>query len=462
MYNYWTLMKKLIWLKILQGTSFIVETITGNSPITLTNSINSTIISLKQYGKCIQNGTPTPSVPVDIYCNNGALKMVDDELPSGFKRVLGFQCNNNAMWEIDNFHLRGSDTVRVSFSVTAACNVWGCYQSASATDNYDLYATVTEGGKYLRYADGTYNSYFSSANQGRRFDVVYTPTGSSGMPIDSTWEASTFESANDLLIGSTTITGTSSKLKGNLYGDFVVENGGVERLHLIPCERVSDNVLGYYDKVGETFYEPYTGFAGAISLGYDGSHCELAIVGTTETLTVSAVGAETQTVNDVSNLLAVGDYADTEELIAGIKTGKVGVYCASGESECYMPSENIFRIVLPNGKAEDSLDGLCTHYKFYRGSSTPAADKNFAIYKATYDGSPKCCFGVRDNSISTLDAFKDMLDEKRPIILYPLATETTEQTMPHSLHSYLGTTIVDAQTEVDPVKLEVSYETKSA
>ena len=117
--------------------------------------------------------------------------------------------------------------------------------------------------------------------------MTYTPTGSQGMPQDSTWSALTFESANDLLLGSTTVTGTSAKLKGKLFGDFIVENGGVERLHLVPCERVSDNVLGYYDLVGEAFYEPYEGYTGAVSLGYDGSHYSLQTVGTPEVLTIS-------------------------------------------------------------------------------------------------------------------------------------------------------------------------------
>lgn len=40
-------------------------------------------------------------------------------------------------------------------------------------------------------------------------------------------------------------------------------------------------------------------------------------------------------------------------------------------------------------------------------------------------------------------------------MVYPRATETTEQTTAHSLHSYNGTTIVDAQTNADPVELSV-------
>ena len=284
--KHWSTLRKLLWLKILTAAKDVLETVTGNAPITLTNAVARAIHSLTQTGLCTQASTPTPSSPIDIKCNNGALKMVDDELPDGYKRVLGFACNNNAMWEITDFHLRGSDTVKISFSVTGACNVWGCYQSTDATDNYDLYATTSIGGKYLRYGNGTYLSYFSPQNQGVRFDVTYTPRGTQGMPEDSAWEERSFESANSLLIGSTTVTGTSSKLKGNFYGDVIVENGGVKRLHLVPCERLSDNVLGYYDLVGEAFYEPYEGFDGAVSLGYDGSHYVLRTVGTAEKLSV--------------------------------------------------------------------------------------------------------------------------------------------------------------------------------
>lgn len=183
------------------------------------------------------------------------------EVPDGYKKVLGYSCNNNCLWKITDFHLKGSDTVRISFSITEACNVFGCYQGVDATDNYDLYASITSGSKYFRYGSGTYWSYFSNSDLNKRFDVVYTPYGSTGMPQDSTWTPKTFTAANDLLIGSTTLTGTSAKLKGSLYGNFVVDG----RLCLVPCERVSDSVLGYYDIYSDTFFEP-TGTP--TSLGY--------------------------------------------------------------------------------------------------------------------------------------------------------------------------------------------------
>ena len=189
-------------------------------------------------------------------------KATTSTIPSGYKELVGLRFDNNAYFEITNFHLMGSDTVRISFSITAACNVFGCYQGVDADDNYDLYASITAGSKYLRYGNGTYLSYWSNDQLNKRFDVVFTPTGTTGMPDDSTWTEKSFTSANNMLVAATTTTGTSAKMKGDIFGHFVVDG----RLNLIPIERVSDNVLGYYDSVSKTFYEPIG--SGVVSLGY--------------------------------------------------------------------------------------------------------------------------------------------------------------------------------------------------
>lgn len=52
----------------------VETTITGVSPLLLEAALAKPMVSLKQYGKCSQASTPTPSAPVDIVCNNGALK----------------------------------------------------------------------------------------------------------------------------------------------------------------------------------------------------------------------------------------------------------------------------------------------------------------------------------------------------------------------------------------------------
>ena len=553
-----------LWQWANAGPGGVVETITGTLPLVLQNAINHAIVSLTRYGLCTQAATPTPNAPVDIMCNNGALRMVDDELPTGYKRVLGFTCNNNAMWEIDGFRLKGSDTVRISFSVNAACNVFGCYQGADATDNYDLYVSTTSGSKYFRYGNGTYLSYWSSADLGKRFDVVYTPNGSQGMPQDSTWTPKTFTSENNLLIGSTTLTGTSSKLKGDLYGSIVVDG----RLKLIPCERVSDNVLGYYDTYTNTFYEPYTGFDGAVSLGYDGSHYQLSVVGTPEVLTVHGANLITSTltgygtyvsptqaagtraykwlkdlpngtyqigvegdyelivqwrdpadpadgvaqyyenlsgwitsgevtlnkstggygiavrrtvgtssitpanfdgtlfcykVSDIQTasvpmLLSVGDYADEAELISGIKTGKVGVYVFTGD-ETFGTSTAYGKCVLWNKQnhrlaANYDVAPLCTHYSGLASPSGVQAE-NTCFFNAT----GHFYFRAADNDTT---AFKADLAAKyasgNPVILlYALATATTEQTTAQHLVTHEGANTVDSVANVGPLEAKVEY-----
>ena len=46
----------------------------GSTALTLVNAKANSLAYLKLYGGCEQNGTPTPSSPVDIVCNNGTIK----------------------------------------------------------------------------------------------------------------------------------------------------------------------------------------------------------------------------------------------------------------------------------------------------------------------------------------------------------------------------------------------------
>lgn len=186
----------------------------------------------------------------------------NSDLPAEYQRVKGFKFSSNTYYKITNFHLRGSDSISFTFSVNKACNVLGCYISATADDNYSLYISSSAGAKYLRYDGVTYDSYFSSTNFGKKFKVVISPTGTQGLPIDSQITPSDFESNVDFCIGTTAENATSSKFDGNLEGNIIVKN----RLKLIPCERISDGVLGYYDTYTQNFYEPIG--SAPISLGY--------------------------------------------------------------------------------------------------------------------------------------------------------------------------------------------------
>ena len=60
------------------GKPTINVLLSGVSPLTLLNAVSLNYI--KAFGKCEQDGTPTPAIPVDIIANNGAIKVKDDEL----------------------------------------------------------------------------------------------------------------------------------------------------------------------------------------------------------------------------------------------------------------------------------------------------------------------------------------------------------------------------------------------
>jgi hypothetical protein len=167
---------------------------------------------------------------------------------------------------------------------------------------------------------------------------------------------------------------------------------------------------------------------------------------------------EPQTVTDIPMLLGVGDYKDEGELIAGIKTGRVGIKVLDGTEDwtAYTSSTLVIQNATSAWGAVAGVGGYCTHLTVLKaGETTFAGSCRFATALNVYEY--KTAFGVAD-----VAGFKAKLAEQYAagtpvIVLYPLATETTEQTTPHSLHSYNGTTIVEAQTNVDPVELSVEY-----
>ena len=262
------------------GGGSVLQTVTGISPLTLLNVASRGIKTLTQFGKCEQASTPSPSSPVDVYCNNGKITHKDDELPVGYARIESVTMNNNCYYLITDFKLKGSDTLRFSFSATDVCNVLGCYTNGSAQTNYSLYVGLSTA-KYLRYNGGTYNSAITT---NKRYDVVLTPTGSYGLEVEENWTEKDFIATSDFCIGTTSISASSAKLKGTLYGNVEVEDANGMRFKGIPCERMSDHKIGYYDTVSETFYEPVG--TTPTARAYDNSHRSTRIVGTPEVLTI--------------------------------------------------------------------------------------------------------------------------------------------------------------------------------
>jgi hypothetical protein len=180
-------------------------------------------------------------------------KLVYYSLPSAYRKLTGIIFSAATYYSFPDFHLRGSDTVRLSLSIDKNCNVFGCYSSTSAQDNYSLFLSSSSGAKYMRYNGGAYASRCASSKFGIRQDIVITPTGSIGMPEgDDTWEEQDFTSTPSMLIGATSASASTSKLDGTIYGEFRVDG----RFLAIPVERISDGKIGYFEAYSNQFYAP--------------------------------------------------------------------------------------------------------------------------------------------------------------------------------------------------------------
>lgn len=301
----------------------IIQILSGITPLKLSNAVSKNIINLIQYGKVIQNGTPTPDAPVDIVCNNGVLKIVDDELPIGYKRITSIKFDGDFWYETGEA-LTGDDDVTITLDDTASSgqNVFGSYNGTSGgAKNFSLY--IYGGGSnsnsYLRYGGQLARPKLGSGLH----TITFGKSGTSGFQTDVTITPEEFITPANAYIGMLP-NSSSPAYTGSIIGNVLIGT----RLKYIPCERENDGVIGYYEAVNGAFLEP-TGTGTPVAGSYDTSHLNrLEVVGTPEVLTVSANG-NTQTAS-VVNLFSTGTVHDEQDIISGVVTRKTEVIVSNG------------------------------------------------------------------------------------------------------------------------------------
>ena len=318
----WTTLKKLIWLKaaILSGVASVIQTVTGNAPITLSNAIARAIKSLTQTGLCTQDDTPTPSAPVPIKCNNGALTMVDDELPTGYKRITGIKFDGD-FWYDTGESLTGDDNVTMTLAntTTSGQNVFGSYNgTSSGTKNFSLfiYGGGSSSNSYFRYGEQLLRPKFGS----NEHTITFGQSGTSGFTTDVSATPEVFTTPANAYIGMLP-NSSSPAYSGSIIGNILVGT----RLKWIPCERVSDGVVGYYELSKGAFLEP-TGTGTPTKGAYDYTHAHLAVVGTPEVLSVGGKNLNGGTIEHIG-FTSTGS-SSTSDTFAG--TGTI-IPCVAGE-----------------------------------------------------------------------------------------------------------------------------------
>lgn len=193
-------------------------------------------------------------------------------------------------------------------------------------------------------------------------------------------------------------------------------------------------------------------------VGIDGQG-NIIVTGTTETVEIKDENDTVLGTATAQDLYAVGTYEDVQEVLEGDVTRKVRIKVLDG-TETWNTS-----ITQTTLRYTTTLSGvyvgsgrspvISTHFKDISNVST----QNIG---GTFTSSTKL-FIIPEQSIDTVDKLKawlaDQYNAGTPVIvIYPLATATTESVTPQSLTIQEGTNIVEiTEASMSNLPLEVSY-----
>lgn len=504
------------WSQYEPTPPYVIETVTGVAPLLLAGAVADQIVSLTQTGKCTQASTPTPDAPVDIVCNNGALKFgkpltIDSTRIEAYIDTNGLWAKSDVSYSVcvpveigKKYAIRMTDTTSGTVGTIlrfgfAERNTAGntstdpvqLTQWVRSTPQDTPFTELVADKPYLVvqmtssvFADNIANGYVLVTEQKLWADGTPETLTVSGnivefneTRIDSTTWASAdkshgFEVRADVYNKSV---GNSLFSNSNSYGAFV------------PCavgQSVSINFFNYEPYYGRCYYCEVTAdgtcntdpvkfstntavsqqtftLTQADSIGFviewyistterDYTKENYAVCYGTTPLSAYQPYTPIQTVTGISNLLAVGDIADTQEIIEGIKTGKVGVKVLDGTESWARDAADISinKTVLFGWSVPADSAFLMTHFSNTYGN-TGFRFGNGAFY-------------TKNTLWATVGDFTSFLAAQYAagtpvIILYPLDTETTEQTTAHALTTADGTNTVDAVTNVGAVTLTAEY-----
>lgn len=194
---------------------------------------------------------------------------------------------------------------------------------------------------------------------------------------------------------------------------------------------------------------------GAEHTEYETFHYILVADGRTETITDSANNSAT-----AEMLLSIGNYTDTQELLTGAVTRKVGVKVLDGTEDwgLYATNNGYRSFRVNNFLAAKTRAGVCTHLPYYDFSSANMDRECVAI------GGNRITFYINlAGEERTVNDFKTWLAQQyaagTPVtFIYPLATETTETVTGQTLTTITGdNTLTISQASIENLPIEANY-----
>lgn len=475
--------------------------LSGNTALTLVNAKANGLNYLKLFGGTEQSGTPTPDNPVDIVCNNGALKYSPNELNpdeieigyyiasstgvltesdynfmTGFMPVkpsrsyvfFGRRIEDDRLSSYNRIHWFDSNQEYISTNTYTKDTVGKGVAPANA---YFAKCSCNESGATSRVTtqeivDG-YNWVFGCGTA----EVPYIPYAEGGLYIDGTTEVINIHGKNYINVANYTVPSNANYnnvWSGSLTGQFTLS---VDRSQITSVTNKSQRFV-VLTVDGTTSYINYNA-CGSIQI--DGTLTSISIVGSNAyARAVGKVslqlesGATATTYEPYFNggtataemLLKVGDYQDVQSVLDGAVTRNVGVKVLDG-TETWSYSQGVADMFQYNigAAAITNRTVVCTHFK--SSESIPSVSERVNGYAVLSSvGALAIGYSEMNGSVST---FKQWLTDQYAngtpvVVVYPLATATTETVTAQPLTIQAGTNIVEiTQASIDNLELEVSY-----
>lgn len=345
---------------------------------------------------------PTPDNPITLYCNNGEIKSTGNILDSNASNIsVGYYIN------------------RTTGEVT----------QSDANFIFSQYIPIQPSTSYVAYGRRRGDNLLSQYNRIAWYD------------------------ANQDFIS------TANYTQNTIGKGTSPSNAAYMRLSVNPIENTDpitiDTVLDFDWYIGKGTAEvPITPYS---TIGvYADDAIETIETKDDQNTTVSTATCEI--------LLSIGEYTDEQEVISGAITRKVGIKVFDG-TESWSRATNqdgsanyVFYTQIDGKKIGNGMPMLCTHYAYVGSASyvTLTAGKflsNSANNSVYFDG----------GSITTATNWKNWLATQYAngtpvIVIYPLATETTETVAGQIMETAAGDNqAVITQAGMDGLELEVEY-----
>lgn len=417
---------------------------------------------------------PTPNTPMDIVCNNGTIKArMASGLPTGYTKLDYIQSDGACYIDLGRVP-NNTDIIEQKFrkvgTSSSTCAWYGSMPSTSSTTpriSLGSYAGGSARGNMFCGINRTVNlteAIDTNAHTIRFRAVTATEcswtfdgeehTGT-GVGSDQYEPAITLTSYIFARHGNDGVQVYDGEGTAIYYHREYLANGTLA-LDCVPVRRGSDNALGLYDLVSNTFL-PNQG-TGTFTAGSVDDSLEVYTYGTVETVSVKDDNNTVLGTATATDLLAVGDYKDVHSILDGAVSRNVGIKVLDGTEDWVtfsVTQGDLFRTIISDSvsSAKNVLGVLCNYYNIVGSASRVSG---------TLSGANQNYDFINDN-YSTLAGWKQYLSDQynsgNPVIvIYPLATATSETVTGQNLNIQSGTNIVDiTQASIDNLGLEVSY-----